>query len=282
MTDAQLRAQFLAEIGDSEDPLDLDFAKLIRLIDLPDDMSLIEMINKLDLPKDILAFADLDGKDFSEQSVAGYTFSDSNIKNQKFISSTITNTKFVNCKITDCNFSGSSIDQLGFEECKIHEGLFESLRATDLSFRNCDLSYFNMSSMNAANFEIIEGSISGAALLSVFIRSGRFRPKFMNACNFSGAVIISSTFERIEELHMVDFDGARLEDCALSMLDLRKCSFREAQLTRSNFFGSAIEASAFDGADITGAYFGKNEGLSRRSEEEFAERGAIFPERVFA
>ncbi|WP_019029754.1 Qnr family pentapeptide repeat protein [Colwellia piezophila] len=169
--------------------------------------------------------------DFSNQDLHGRRFEQCNFYRCNFNRSNLTDVEFFECSFVEqgsvegCRFDYANLRDASFKACKLSMSSFIGANCLGIEFRRCDLQ--------GANF-------AKASFENQVSRQAYFCLAYITGCNLSYA----------------NFAGVRIEKCDLfenrwNGASLQSASFKNSDLSRSEFSADAWEQFQIQGCDLT-------------------------------
>jgi uncharacterized protein YjbI with pentapeptide repeats len=142
--------------------------------------------------------------------------------------------------------NGANLDVADFSEACLRKAEFRSADLEDAIFDNAYLGKADLSGAELLNATLVNTYLQGALLAGADLESA----------NFTGAVLTCwQKGDRIAERKCADLSKASMQATDFSHTDLRFAILANVHAPSARFLHAQIQATAFPGADLTGANF---------------------------
>eukprot|EP00439_Symbiodinium_sp_Y106_P047224 s901_g6.t1 len=82
--------------------------------------------------KNITRGVNLNGADYSGQSIVGVSFQQSSVRDSKFVNTDCQSASFFDADMTNADFTGANLNQANFELAKLRNAIFDNAVATEM------------------------------------------------------------------------------------------------------------------------------------------------------
>lgn len=203
-----------------------------------------------------LMAANLNGSDLSQANLFDANLESADLRGANLSSVNLSHANLRNANLQGANLSGANLGSADLRGANLSHANFEQANLRCANFYQANLSYTNFQNANLRKVNLNRTRLNHANLQGANLTCAILRHAHLNQTCFHAANLERADLTRTD-LTNVDFSNANLSLTFIRHAKLNKTNFSEANLSSANLFGSD-----FTHAQLQGAKFEQNSGLS--------------------
>ena len=209
--------------------------------------------------------ADLQQANLSKANLSYANAHGSDLSSSNLYQSNLQHTDLSESNLSDANLCNANLCGADLHCAKLHNANLSYANLHHANLCHANLKGANLTKAHLNFIEMVQVNLQGAKLNGSFLRCGILKEANLSYASLCGA-----------ELTHAELNHANLTGANLSNAILRHVNFSGADLSNANLCGAHLFMTNLNLAQVKGALFQKNSGLSEQMKLQLEQQGAIF------